>query len=282
MCSDLARFETGHQWYWAGTQKHTKLLTPDLTQTVSRHVVLKRKVALETFPFTTAGERAALPTPFSPDRERYLKLLREAVVRQFSFHFSAQVSYSFEFLRLVADMLRQIRVKQRFGRLHRLLVASSNEVKAKFLKPHFDVNFSLEPDEAWIDDMIALGTSRRSVNMGVEVAKRVAGMRRQDADTDPNTKPETGPGADDADRHDPATQADEPGQQDPGKTAESSKEQKTETDPAQHEETLEDKVHQACQPPEAPADFRCPFGDTADIDSILDEAKTKASTTSWV
>jgi hypothetical protein len=76
---------TGYQWYWAGTQEHTKVLTPDLTQTVNRHVVVKRKVPLDGFPFRTANEHP------SPGAERYTERLREALLRQFTFHFSARV-----------------------------------------------------------------------------------------------------------------------------------------------------------------------------------------------
>lgn len=252
-------------------------------------MVLKRKVALETFPFTTATEKTALPTPSGPDREGYLKLLREALVRQFSFDFSAQVGcirlkFLSQLLDLVTDKLRQIRVKQRLGRLHRLLVASSNEVKGKFLKPHFDVDFCLRPGDAWIDDLVALGTRVDPFQVDVKVDNKVAEMLRQDLVPDASHGNEkAAPEAGEADSHDPPTKTDAPSQQDPGKTSED-EEKEPEIDSVAHEETLEDKVDRACKPPETAAPFRYPFGKTVDIDSMLDEAKTKASTPTivWV
>jgi hypothetical protein len=43
----LARY----QWFWAGTHEDTKKLTPDLKHTVTRHVVVKRIMPVEGFPF---------------------------------------------------------------------------------------------------------------------------------------------------------------------------------------------------------------------------------------
>lgn len=39
-----------YQWFWAGTQKATETLTPDLKHTVKRHIVVKRIIAVEDFP----------------------------------------------------------------------------------------------------------------------------------------------------------------------------------------------------------------------------------------
>lgn len=43
------------------------------------------------------------------------------------------------------------------GRLHRLLVLSGNDVKAKFLKPIYEVDFCLRPDEKWFGDLLVEG-----------------------------------------------------------------------------------------------------------------------------
>jgi len=39
-----------YQWFWKGTQGETRTLTPDLTQTVKRHVLVKRKIPIKKFP----------------------------------------------------------------------------------------------------------------------------------------------------------------------------------------------------------------------------------------
>ncbi len=44
------RDDVRYQWFWAGTQNETKKLTPDLTQSVKRHVVVKRIIDSKEFP----------------------------------------------------------------------------------------------------------------------------------------------------------------------------------------------------------------------------------------
>ena len=36
-----------HQWFWSGSQEDTRVLTPDLKQSVKRHVVVTRKVPVD-------------------------------------------------------------------------------------------------------------------------------------------------------------------------------------------------------------------------------------------
>jgi hypothetical protein len=53
----------------------------------------------------------------------------------------------------------KMRVKRRYGRFHRAILLSSNEVKSSFLKPSFDVRFDLKPDPEWIAQFVARGLS---------------------------------------------------------------------------------------------------------------------------
>jgi hypothetical protein len=39
-----------YQWFWAGNQQETKILTPDLKHTVKRHIVVKRVIDIKDFP----------------------------------------------------------------------------------------------------------------------------------------------------------------------------------------------------------------------------------------
>jgi hypothetical protein len=39
-----------YQWFWAGTQKETEVLTPDLKHSVKRHVSVKRVIPIDEFP----------------------------------------------------------------------------------------------------------------------------------------------------------------------------------------------------------------------------------------
>ena len=44
----------------------------------------------------------------------------------------------------------QVRVKKRFGRLHRIIVLSGNELKGKLLKPSCEYSFQLVAEPDWI------------------------------------------------------------------------------------------------------------------------------------
>lgn len=39
-----------YQWFWAGTQKETEVLTPDLKYSIKRHVSVKRVIPIDEFP----------------------------------------------------------------------------------------------------------------------------------------------------------------------------------------------------------------------------------------
>jgi hypothetical protein len=39
-----------YQWFWAGNQQETEILTPDLKHTVKRHIVVKRVIYIKDFP----------------------------------------------------------------------------------------------------------------------------------------------------------------------------------------------------------------------------------------
>ncbi|GAB1318337.1 hypothetical protein MFIFM68171_08547 [Madurella fahalii] len=243
------RIANGYQWFWAGTQEQTKLLTPDLTQTVSRHVVVKRRVPVDIFPFKTA---AGSP---SPSAEHYMQLLREALSRQFTFHFSARV-----------------RVKRRLGRLHRLAVFSFNEVKGRFLKPDFQADFWLRPGKGWIDEFLAVGCRPSPVGrLGPEIGadelraalnpQPAAEVRADQPDDQGNTAESAKPGEKHGKEKD-SSEADK----------DSSEQPKAGPPPG----SLEDRVAQACKLPETLQSFRYHFGETVDVESILDEVKTKA------
>jgi hypothetical protein len=48
--SDWAGEYPVYQWFWAGTHRETKMLSPDLKYTVKRHVVAKRAIPVSSFP----------------------------------------------------------------------------------------------------------------------------------------------------------------------------------------------------------------------------------------
>ncbi|EED21475.1 hypothetical protein TSTA_087080 [Talaromyces stipitatus ATCC 10500] len=152
-----------YQWFWAGTHEDTRKLTPDLKHTVTRHVVVKRKLQLVGFPFsdTTNLEtrtEQGLPNPEMQIHEQQTRSKPEATPETKSYdHLLQALQHHFTF-----KFSAQVRVKRRYGRVHRLLVLSGNEVKGKFLKPVYTVNFTLRPPSDWFDELIKDGCRRDS------------------------------------------------------------------------------------------------------------------------
>lgn len=128
---------------------------------------------------------------------------------------------------------------------------------------------------------MALGSRVDPISVGVEIGKRVAEMYHQDANSDKigpsnyDPLPET----DAVDDQDQATATDGLDGHDAPKATEARKETALKSDFEGPEDTLEAKVAQVCKPPETPERFRYPFGDTVDIDLMLDEEKSKACAT---
>jgi hypothetical protein len=107
--SDGAKL-TRYQWFWAGTHEDTKKLTPDLKHTVTRHVVVKRIMPVERFPFgsvetelwgeqntrprgTGKTSQAASTKPADGRDDSNLETTKrlEALKRHFEFNFHIQV-----------------------------------------------------------------------------------------------------------------------------------------------------------------------------------------------
>jgi len=144
-----------YQWFWAGTQDETKKLTPDLTQTVKRHVVVKRVIDMKDFPIERvkaarrliAAERVEKTANVSSAEKR--EILREATLKATKEWERARAhdkrqKPSLKHL-LCFDFAIQVRVKRRFGRFHQVILLSGNTVKAGFLKPSFNGEFRIRP-----------------------------------------------------------------------------------------------------------------------------------------
>ncbi|KAL2834139.1 hypothetical protein BJY01DRAFT_259616 [Aspergillus pseudoustus] len=149
-----------HQWFWAANHNEIATLTPDLTHTVKRHILVKRAIPIADFPvkrlesvrdvlrakaWREQAERSDAPrieqesAMYSVDRKEagaWDALLdgwrrndaRMSLEQLFEFRFSIQ-----------------IRVRRRYGRLHRTIVLSSNRNKAKLLEPIYRERFSVRP-----------------------------------------------------------------------------------------------------------------------------------------
>ncbi|KAH8689197.1 hypothetical protein BGW36DRAFT_433961 [Talaromyces proteolyticus] len=151
-----------YQWFWAGTHDDTKRLTPDLRHTVTRHVVVKRIIPASGFPLGIEGYKqkegkrqsgvSKIHSEMSEgdtesgggkrdlDESETTRRLLRALKRYFTFSFYVQ-----------------IRVKKRYGRFHRLLILSFNEVKAGFLKPNFARRFDIRAQSDWLKGLIYEG-----------------------------------------------------------------------------------------------------------------------------
>jgi hypothetical protein len=157
-----------YQWFWEGTQKETEILTPDLKHTVKRHVVVKRVVSIAEFPvervkqakaaLRAAKERTATDSnilrgvedaeeeqstlsrqtrPPPKSLEDLLDFSFYIQVRQYtplSIHPGSPRSHSWK-----------VRVKRRYGRLHRIFLLSGNKTKASFLRPMCTQEFRINP-----------------------------------------------------------------------------------------------------------------------------------------
>jgi hypothetical protein len=177
-----------HQWFWTGTHRDTKTLTPDLKYTVKRHIVVKRSLPVERFPLPTIQESKGTETlpqrinitvsdstlegngahhdPSSPIRahkSEYKNQKKSAKIHGedsgegtctlgslFDFSFRAQVRTHTKTSRLYLAhrpiACSKVRVKKRFGRFHRILVLSSNDVKGNIVRPPFEQYFRLRAE----------------------------------------------------------------------------------------------------------------------------------------
>ncbi|KAF2805956.1 uncharacterized protein BDZ99DRAFT_466262 [Mytilinidion resinicola] len=148
-----------YQWFWAGTHGDTKMLTPDLKQTVKRHVVVKRAVPVALFPRRKEkGERAdaevtksdkgsvktdddmAAPEDDGAKKAKDDPKTAEENEKEGVYALESLLDFSFRV---------HVRVKKRFGRFHRVMVLSGNEVKGKLMKPVFEQNFRLRAEPSW-------------------------------------------------------------------------------------------------------------------------------------
>ncbi|KAH6856921.1 hypothetical protein B0I37DRAFT_368797 [Chaetomium sp. MPI-CAGE-AT-0009] len=157
------------QWFWTGTHRETETLTPDLKYTVKRHVVAKRIIPIESFPApkeeegdeveegppvdssnlinvqsTAAGADDALPRnegkqDATPGERAKTTANGDEVARLHTLESLLDFSFRVE----------QVRVKRRFGRFHRLMILSGNEVKGKLLKPSCEQGFRLRASPNW-------------------------------------------------------------------------------------------------------------------------------------
>ncbi|KAF1809508.1 hypothetical protein P152DRAFT_159314 [Eremomyces bilateralis CBS 781.70] len=139
-----------YQWFWAGNQEETKQLTPDLKRTLKIHVVAKRVLPYLDFP---------LNGPFKKSYQEILSQVTGKIRSPSDAHDEVilrALSACFTFRFCV-----QVRVKRRYGRLHRLLLLSSNDVKGAFLKPEFRTQFTIRPNLTWLTALIQEEKRRR-------------------------------------------------------------------------------------------------------------------------
>ncbi|KAL3483945.1 hypothetical protein BJX62DRAFT_244422 [Aspergillus germanicus] len=149
-----------YQWFWAANYKEIATLTPDLTYTVKRHVLVKRAVPIDSFPIERlnsarrvlhgkawvdkAQSRNATPHELDSARhsllmkedEAWAGLLADRQSKKDRRHVPLEQLFEFKFCIL-------IRLKKRYGRLHRALVFSGNRNKAKLLKPTYKEKFCI-------------------------------------------------------------------------------------------------------------------------------------------
>jgi hypothetical protein len=171
---------------------------------------------------------------------------------------------------------RQIRVKRRMGRLHRLLVFSFNEVKGTYLKPNFQADFCLRPGNSWINDFLAVGChpdpvgARLDPNELSTVINRPSANAKVDEANDEGDAAEGGKiGEEEESGH--VGKEKDTDKNDSGREAES----EPAPPPSAPRNPLDDKVALACRLPETPRPFRYPFAETVDVDAMLHEVKAK-------
>jgi len=109
-----------YQWFWVGNQEEAEILTPDLKHTVKRHIFVKR----------------IIPTNELPVNKEILGDNLESDLLENVLNFSFRV---------------QVRVKRRYGRMHRLLLLSSNRVKGSTLKPEHREMFNIRVPRDFVD-----------------------------------------------------------------------------------------------------------------------------------
>ncbi|KAL2786294.1 hypothetical protein BJX66DRAFT_328664 [Aspergillus keveii] len=151
---------TRYQWFWAANYKEIATLTPDLPYTVKRHVLVKRAVPIDSFPIERlesarrvlhgrawvekAESRNATPHELDSARhslmlkedEAWAGLLADRQSKKDRRHVPLEQLFEFKFCIL-------IRLKKRYGRLHRALVFSGNRNKAKLLEPTYKERFCI-------------------------------------------------------------------------------------------------------------------------------------------
>jgi hypothetical protein len=165
-----------YQWFWSGTHGDTKTLTPDLKYTVKRHVVVKRAVPVAQLrrpkkdadndrPVVTESAKESMKgdditstdkTSRRAKEDENVKLRADENEELYNleslldFSFLIQVCRSSIYTK-PAGLTRhlKVRVKRRFGRFHRVVLFSSNEVKGKLLKPAFEQSFRLRAKPIW-------------------------------------------------------------------------------------------------------------------------------------
>ncbi|KAI1350972.1 WD40-repeat-containing domain protein [Xylaria sp. FL0043] len=111
-----------YQWFWDATQHHTHVLSSDLRHTLNRHVVVERIISKSVF-----------PSILDPPQRDFTDAEKERMQQLMGFGFRIQV-----------------RVKRRYGRLHRLFLFSGNTVKSSFLTPVYMEDFRIQPGLAQI------------------------------------------------------------------------------------------------------------------------------------
>ncbi|KAE8444794.1 hypothetical protein EG329_014254 [Mollisiaceae sp. DMI_Dod_QoI] len=159
-----------YRWFWAGTHEETKKLTPDLKHSVKRHVVVRRVIPIGDFPVQKiASAKRLLDEEVETAKEqRYAESVEQSAngtkngvtlkMKETTKKATAKATKAREArassrlcgrrtsLRklLHFEFSIHVRVKRRYGRLHRLMVLSFNDMKSSFLKPTLVRDFSLK------------------------------------------------------------------------------------------------------------------------------------------
>ncbi|KAL4971180.1 hypothetical protein BDW66DRAFT_146562 [Aspergillus desertorum] len=164
-----------YQWFWAGTQDESRRLSPDLRHAVKRHVVVKRIVPEEMVVPLLPVEGEGDPEDPAIATRRIIRAHRMKARRGHgeevgggevekkkeldadSDHLVINDAnpgatngeapkaentavYTWDSL-LDFSFSVQVRVKKRLGRLHRLALFSSNEVRGQYLRPAYTESF---------------------------------------------------------------------------------------------------------------------------------------------
>ncbi|KAL3449639.1 hypothetical protein BJX65DRAFT_272776 [Aspergillus insuetus] len=164
-----------YQWFWAANYKDIATLSPDLTHTVKRHVLVKRVIPIQNFPVgrleaarsvlrarawreKAVGERHGLNQLELMEAEQSLGRKEQAAWTAFLADWKCKDQYRSLPLEQLLEFrfCITIRLRRRYGRFHRALLFTGNRNKAKLVEPSYREKFCIRVSLK--DDLFPLGS----------------------------------------------------------------------------------------------------------------------------